>query len=145
MEFMFEGTRAVINLLLSGTVAKYPDITYIMSHCGCVLPPLLERISCLSAHLSAANDGSNQAQDLRDLLKTRLYFDLAGFPFPDQIHGLLGIVGPERLVYGSDYPFTPEKMGLELADKMDRGMSVTFEKEQIQEIYQGSAKKLLGL
>lgn len=145
MEFMFDGTRAVTNLLLSGTVAKYPNITYIMSHCGCVLPPLLERISWVSAYLSAANDGNNHTQDLRDLLKTRFYFDLAGCVFPDQIHGLLGLVGPERLVHGSDYPFTPEKMALELADKMGQGMSEIFEKEQIQEIYQGSAKKLLGL
>src|SRR5882757_1975691 len=33
-EFLFDTTRCAINLFLSGTVSRYPNITYILSHAG---------------------------------------------------------------------------------------------------------------
>ncbi|KAK8066683.1 Amidohydrolase 2 [Apiospora hydei] len=143
MEFMFDETRAVANLLLSGTVARYPDITYIMSHCGCALPSLLDRIGGFAAITGGA---ASQGDDLRRLLRERFYFDLAGFPFPNQIHGLLRILGEggeERLVYGTDYPFTPEKVAVSLADQLDKGCEELFDDVQRQAVYSGNAQKLL--
>ncbi|HVN11207.1 MAG TPA: hypothetical protein VMT69_03875, partial [Kineosporiaceae bacterium] len=37
----------------------------------------------------------------------RLHYDLAGTPFPRHVPALLGLVDPDRLLYGSDYCFTP--------------------------------------
>ena len=44
MEFMFDSTRAVANLLLFGTAQRCSDITFVVCHCGAALAPLLERI-----------------------------------------------------------------------------------------------------
>ena len=145
MEFMFDETRAVTNLLLSGTVSKYPDIKFIMSHCGCLLPPLLSRIGAFSAMLGA---GGNRNDEFRRLLRERFFFDLAGFPFPDQIRGLMGVLGDDgekRLVYGSDYPFTPEGTVSMLAAQMDKGCEKLFSIEQRKSVYYGNAKRLFGL
>ncbi len=89
MEFMFDETRAVANLLLSGTVSKYPHISFVMSHCGCAIPPLMDRIGGFGTLLG----GTNKSLEFRRLLRERFFFDLAGFPFPDQIHGLLRTLG----------------------------------------------------
>jgi len=40
-------------------------------------------------------------------LLRRLYYDLAGAPGPRQHGALLQIADPDRLLYGSDAPFTP--------------------------------------
>ena len=145
MEFMFDETRAIANLLLSGTVSKYSHITFIMSHCGCALPSIVDRVG---AFATLFKGGENQSDGFRRLLRERFFFDLAGFPFPDQIHGLLralGKGGEQRLVYGSDYPFTPEKVVVGLADQMDEGCEELFDTDQRSAVYSGNAKRLFGL
>ncbi|KAK8869030.1 Decarboxylase yanB [Apiospora arundinis] len=144
MEFLFDETRAVANLLLSGTVSKYPDITFVVSHCGCVLPPILDRIGSFATLGGAQNANAS----FRKLLRERFYFDLAGFPFPDQIHGLLRTLGEgaeERLLYGSDYPFTPGKLVVGLAGQMDEGIKEIFRADQVEKVYSGNARALFGL
>jgi len=85
------------------------------------------------------------AKTLKDTFKRQFFFDLAGFPFPDQIHGLLRIMGPERLLYGSDYPFTPAQGVKRLAEEMRGGLEEIFEDEVVRErIYCGNARKMLG-
>ncbi|KAI1498196.1 amidohydrolase [Biscogniauxia marginata] len=144
MEFMFDETRAIANLLLSGTVAKYSKITFIMSHCGCVLPSIVDRIGTFGA----LGSGENKGEEFRKSLRERFYFDLAGFPFPDQIHGLLRVLGKggeQRLFYGSDYPFTPSNLVIDLANRMDNGSKECFDADQRRAVYSGNAERLFGL
>lgn len=144
MEFMFDETRAIAHLLLSGTVSKFPHITFIMSHCGCAIPSIQDRIG---AFATIYKGGQNQSDKFRKLLQERFYFDLAGFSFPNQIHGLLrtlGKDGEQRLVYGSDYPFTPEKVVVDLANQMDEGCKELFDADQRSAVYSGNAKSLFG-
>lgn len=144
MEFMFDETRAVANLLLSGTVSRYPHISFIMSHCGCSIPPIVDRIGTFATF----GGGENKSDEFRKLLRERFFFDLAGFPFPDQIHGLLrtlGKGGEQRLVYGSDYPFTPERVVVDLVARMDEGCEDLFDKSQRVAVYSGNAERMLGL
>lgn len=43
-EFFFDSARTILDLLNSGTVVRYPQIRWIVSHCGGVLPSLLDRM-----------------------------------------------------------------------------------------------------
>ncbi|KAE8444040.1 hypothetical protein EG329_000908 [Mollisiaceae sp. DMI_Dod_QoI] len=149
MEFMFDETRVVANILLSGLLDTYPDITFIMSHCGCALPPIIDRIGAFDSIIHGKDDSG---QKFKDQLKTRFFFDLAGKPFPDQIHGLVRMLGGKeqagkRLVYGSDYPFTPENAVVSLQGLMDGegGLEGVFGREMKGEIYVGNARRLFGL
>jgi predicted TIM-barrel fold metal-dependent hydrolase len=145
MEFMFDETRAVMNLLLSGTVAKYPHITFIMSHCGCALPALLDRVGGFAMLIGGPE---NQSDRFKNLLRERFFFDLAGFPFPDQIHGLLrtlGRGGERRLLYGSDYCFTPAKKVVDLSRAMDMGCEELFGVDGLKAVYSGNAAKLFEI
>jgi len=144
MEFMFDTARALINLFNSGTLARCPNITFIVPHAGGALPPILQRFCTLATHLMRS-ELDLSARAVRETFKKQFYFDLAGFPFPDQIHGLLRIVGPERLLYGSDYPFTPPAMVAELAESMRFNLEDLFKDNATREgIYSGNAKSLLG-
>lgn len=144
LEFFFDTTRAVVNLILSGTVERYPNITYLVSHCGGALPPLLERFSSFSSVILEGQKGVS-SQDVKSLFRSRFYFDLAGFPFPDQIHGLLRTTDSSRLLYGSDFPYTPASALPGMAARMDHGLADLFDEEAVNNIYSGNAKQLLNL
>lgn len=142
LEYMFDETRAVANLLVSGTVTRCPEIRFIMSHAGCLLPPVLERVAVALQNFFG---GGMDSSEMKRLLRERFYFDLAGLPWPDMIHGLLRIVGSNRLVYGSDYCWTPSPLVKTLIRKMDEGAGELWTEDTIRDVYAGNAKKLFGL
>jgi len=139
---MFDETRAVANLLVSGTVTRCPEIRFIMSHAGCLLPPIIERVAVALQNFFG---GGINSTEMKRLLRERFHFDLAGLPWPDMIHALLRIVGPDRLVYGSDYCWTPLPLAKTLIKKMDEGAGEMWTEDIIKEVYAGNAKKLFGL
>jgi predicted TIM-barrel fold metal-dependent hydrolase len=147
LEFFFDTTRAVVNLILSGTVTRYPDITYLVSHCGGALPPLIERFSSFSSIIleGGGSGGGVNSSQVKDLFKSRFYFDLAGFPFPDQIHGLLRATDASRLLYGSDFPYTPASALPAMGSRMDEALAELFDEETIRKVYSGNAKRLLNI
>ena len=103
LEFLFDTTRAVVNLVLNGTVARHPGIEFIVPHAGATLPLIADRVAAFSLMLADVDPSADVMGDL-----ARLHYDLAGFPFPRQFDALLAITTLEHLHYGSDYPFTPE-------------------------------------
>ena len=102
LEFFFDTTRAVVDLVLNGTVAKHPGIEFLIPHAGATLSMVADRVSVF-ARLLAVDPAVDVLRDLG-----RLHFDLAGFPVPRQLDALLTLTTLEHLHYGSDYPFTPE-------------------------------------
>lgn len=142
LEFFFDTVRAVTNLLLTGTVSRYPAIKFLVSHCGAALPPLVERFSNFSNKILKTSS-SMDSDRVKELFKTQFYFDLAGFPFPDLIHGFLRIAPASRLLYGSDYPYTPGEAVQYLGQVMDEELPKIFDHDTIRGIYSGTAKALL--
>lgn len=82
-------------------------------------------------------------QTIQNILQTRFYIDLAGVPFPDQIHGLLRLVDTARLLYGSDYPFTPAPLAESLARRLDDGLKTDFGAETLKRVLLTNAQSLL--
>lgn len=116
IEFMFETTRAVFNLMLSGTAARHPDLKIIVPHAGATVPALADRVAGALRVLGLPQklDADSFYRMLRGF-----YYDLAGFPLPRQILPLLEIADPQHLLYGSDWPFTPEPLVAALAAQLD--------------------------
>jgi len=113
LEFFFDTTRAVVDLVLGGTIARHTDIAFIIPHAGATLPMIVDRVSVFSRLLEV--DASVDV--LRDI--ARLHYDLAGFPVPRQLDALLTITTLEHLHYGSDYPFTPEFAAAMAAERLE--------------------------
>lgn len=93
-EFLFDGARAAIDLVLGDRFTRYPDIRWVLTHGGGVLPLLVDRVS-LFAGLDARAGLAH------------CWVDTAGTPFPIQLPTLHATVGTGRLVFGSDFCFTP--------------------------------------
>ncbi len=117
IEFMFETTRAVTNLLLTGTLDRFPDIRLIVPHAGAAVPVLADRVVGLSPAIGLTNPVD---PDRFYATLQRLYYDLAGYPLPRLAPALLQIADPGRIFYGSDWPFTPLPIVTRLAGEMDR-------------------------
>jgi 6-methylsalicylate decarboxylase len=105
LEFIFETTRSITDLVLSGVLVRHPDLRIIVPHAGAALPVLANRVDMMAPFLVGAS-GRSAVPSLRAALKT-LHFDLAGAPVDEQLAALLAVADPSRLHYGSDFPFTP--------------------------------------
>lgn len=102
LEFIFDSARAASDLLFTGVLTRYPHITWVFTHGGGALPLLADRMELFRSAFLGGGEGPGVLEQLGEL-----WFDLAGTPFPRQVPALLGIAGPDRLVYGSDYCWTP--------------------------------------
>ncbi len=104
IEFTFDSTRAVVNLIFSGTTARCPKLRIIVPHAGGTLPFLARRIG-MFARLGpgSASAPINSEEQLR-----RLYYDLAGSPGSNALAPLLEMTERSHILYGSDYVHTPE-------------------------------------
>ena len=101
LEFPFDTTRAVANLILTGTLARHPRIRVIVPHVGSALTVLSDRVQ----GFVRAFDGPDAADVFGALGK--LWFDVTGDAFPNALAALLRIAAPDRVLYGSDMPFGP--------------------------------------
>lgn len=116
MEFFFDTSRTVVNMILKGTIRRYPDIKFIIPHAAAVLPVILERLT-LATDLIEKVDPTGKLDIYRDFRS--LYFDLAGKPVPTQLTNLLALISDDHILYGSDYPYTPAPLCKELMDDLN--------------------------
>ncbi|MGK8557294.1 amidohydrolase family protein [Nocardia gipuzkoensis] len=102
LEFFFDTTRTVTDLVLTGVLERYPNLRVIVPHAGAALPILASRIDVIGARMA----GKEGQDPMRNTLR-QLHFDLAGMPLPELLPALLSVADPTHLHYGSDLPFTP--------------------------------------
>jgi predicted TIM-barrel fold metal-dependent hydrolase len=100
LEFLFDTTRTVTDLVLNGTVARYPHLELVVPHAGATLPLVADRLQAFAALLAP---GIDVRGDLG-----RLHYDLAGYAARGQLDALLTLTSLDHIHYGSDLPFTPE-------------------------------------
>lgn len=107
LEFVFDTTRAVADMIFEGVLDRYPRIRWVLSHLGGTLPYVAWRMSMIehsdrSAYAAFRERGRSVADYLRGL-----YYDTAVSAGPASLKAALDLVGPGRLVFGSDIPFLP--------------------------------------
>ncbi|WP_328980097.1 amidohydrolase family protein [Streptomyces canus] len=107
VEYIFDTARAVTDLVMAGVVARYPRIQVIVPHCGGAVPVLADRINEFMRLFvpSEKTPAQDAVQQLRGL-----YYDMAGTAFPRQVPALLKLVDPDRVLFGSDYCWTPSPL-----------------------------------
>jgi predicted TIM-barrel fold metal-dependent hydrolase len=141
IEFFFDTARAVVNMIMSGTISRYPDITFLIPHCGAVLPPLIDRFSMFATRILVSNSKLG-VEEIHRICRERFYYDLAGFSMQNQIHGTLRWAGTDRLLYGSDYPYTPAEGIAFQAAIMDEEARKLWSDDVIERVYALNAKSL---
>jgi len=106
LEFPLDTTRTLVDLLYSRTLQTHPDIKVIVPHGGAALPALVARIAAF-ANLPFINPRPASEAEVFETL-ARLYYDLALSAHPVPLAGLLRIAPIGQILFGSDWPFTPE-------------------------------------
>lgn len=117
-EFFFDSSRTAFSLLMNDTFNRCSGMKMILSHAGCVLPPLIDRFQSVASGeffpIAVA-----PTESLQKTIFERVYFDLAGVVLPNQLPSLLRIADPKKMFYGTDYPFTPVPTALKFAKMLE--------------------------
>lgn len=116
LEFPFETTRTVVGLVMAGVLRRYPRVRVVVPHTGQLLPAIMDRINLFSRASAGAGEHASFAEQLG-----QFWFDLAGTPMPRNAPALIDVVGPERIVYGSDSCFTPAALVTAQIQALDEG------------------------
>ncbi len=103
-EYPAETTRTVVNMITHNVPSRYPNIRFVIPHCGSFLPLAVPRMKMV--HPAMVAKGLMNPIDWEANLRN-LYYDLAGGVTAEVIKTLLTITTPDHLMYGSDYPYQP--------------------------------------
>lgn len=115
LEFLFDSTRAASDLIFSRVLVRYPAISWVFTHGGGALPLLADRIELFRGiFVEQDHDDPSVLEQIK-----QMWFDIAGTPFPRQVPALTAAVGTDRVLYGSDYCWTPCSGGC-ATDRIDR-------------------------
>jgi predicted TIM-barrel fold metal-dependent hydrolase len=99
VEYVFDTTRAVVNLIYSGTLQRCPDIRFIVAHGGGTVPFLAQRIAMMEGHR-----GAKGVTGVMPALRS-LYFETASTTSRFALRSLQEFADPARILWGSDLPF----------------------------------------
>ena len=133
VEFTADTTRCVFSLLFSGTLARCPDIRFIVCHAGASVPIFAGRAHVMGlerAHAQRVPNGIDR--ELR-----RIHYDIALAANRPALLALFDYVPVSQVLLGTDFPFgsTAETVrGLEAF-----GLGA----EDVQEICRGNAERLI--
>ena len=110
VEYVFDTTRAIVNLIYSGTLKRCPDIRLIVAHGGGTVPFLAQRIAMMEGHRGAKN--------VTDVLPTlqSLYYEIASTTSAFALRSLQELADPTHILWGSDLPFV---YGARLQEEID--------------------------
>jgi predicted TIM-barrel fold metal-dependent hydrolase len=102
MEYLFDTTRAVVNLIFGGALERYPRIRFILPHAGGLVPYFSWRLS-VSPMIDKRLKQLSQEQVFA-LLK-RFWYDNALSPGAQTWGCLENVAAPDQIVFGTDWPF----------------------------------------
>jgi predicted TIM-barrel fold metal-dependent hydrolase len=107
LEFMFDSTRMVTNMVLSGAKARFPRMRVISTHGGGTIPYLASRISILEPQFGAgaARPTLSADQVLKQL--ATFYFDLTASTAAASLDAIRRLVPASQLMLGFDFPMMP--------------------------------------
>jgi len=108
VELTADTTRAIANLIFTGTTTQYPEIKFIFSHAGGTVPFMYQRLTRYPAFDRAAGLGKNiEAKVPGGVLPAlrAFYYDTAQAAFPMAMEPLTKLVSSSQILFGTDFPF----------------------------------------
>ena len=99
--FLVDTTTAALRLILGGLYERHPDFKLVVPHTASLIPWLVGRIDYEGERMP---NGFGALTEPPSTYIRRLYADIVS-DWPPAIRLLIDLLGPERVMYGSDYPF----------------------------------------
>ncbi len=110
VEYQFNTARAIVSLLFTGTLTRFPDIRFIFCHAGGAMTPQVHRI------IRTAEENKRIAEHLPNgaLPEIRkLYYDTAQASYPENFGALKSFVPLSQILLGTDYPYVTQAQTIE--------------------------------
>jgi len=127
------GTHA-LRLILSGLFDRVPDLQVILGHLGENLPFAIARLE-----QRLERRGHDLVKLPRQVLREHFHLTISGNYHTPSLIGILLELGPERLLFGADYPFEDMEDAASWFDGLDIAPA------DKQAIARTNAQRLLGL
>jgi predicted TIM-barrel fold metal-dependent hydrolase len=106
-EFVFDTTRMLANMVVTGKKKRFSNIKMIACHAGGTMPFLLKRFQILETFFGAGKGREAiPAEEVKELLAS-FYYDLTLATSPAQLFGILELIPTSQLLMGVDIPFVP--------------------------------------
>ncbi|HUA02620.1 MAG TPA: amidohydrolase family protein [Solirubrobacteraceae bacterium] len=99
LEFPFDTTRVVTSLLYAGAFTRWPRISFIFSHGGGAVPMLAQRVVALAQMTESVPDALGQL--------SKIHADAVTTTSPPAFAAASSLLGDDRILFGSDYPYVP--------------------------------------
>ena len=100
IDYPFETTKTAVDLLVSRTMRKFPNVKIILSHAGGTLPYLIGRPASVMPYLDKSHNPEDFIEDARNF-----YYDTAVAGSTNVLTILQHFAKPGHILYGSDYPY----------------------------------------
>lgn len=107
LEFVIDTSRAALNLLFCGALERFPNIQFILAHGGGVIPYVSWRLS-VAPLISPLVPQWPQERIFAGL--RRFWYDTALCATRRSLPALLETAAPERVLFGSDWPYAPAEI-----------------------------------
>jgi predicted TIM-barrel fold metal-dependent hydrolase len=115
-DFLLDTTRAAVNLMLTRSLDRYPNIRWILAHAGGFLPYAASRVLALGERFFGVDPDVFQ-----DYLG-RFFYDTA-LSAPSALPSLLAAVPVERILFGSDWSAAPAGPVARCTAGLDEGLT----------------------
>lgn len=143
----YETTTAMVRLVFSGVMDKYPGIKFITHHCGAMIPYFSERIVIGQDYAEVKLKAKwKEAISKPPIEYFRMFYaDTAINGNTAALACGYSFFGPEQIVFATDFPYDDEN-GARFTREVIRSVdSMDISPEHRDMIYQGNAKRLLHL
>jgi predicted TIM-barrel fold metal-dependent hydrolase len=108
LEFMFDTTRMLTNMVFTGAKRRFPDIRMISTHAGGTIPYLVTRLQTLELTFGPGpNRRPLTAEEVKDGFAS-FYYDLTAGTSRAQLGAIRELVPTSQLLMGLDSPYMPE-------------------------------------
>jgi predicted TIM-barrel fold metal-dependent hydrolase len=134
LEFPYDSGRAIVSLLLSGSLARLRDVRWLFSHGGGVMPMLEGRVAAFASRIKNAKEIAPEGVPAE---LQRLYYDTANAAWPVSLTALLAMVPPSQVLFGTDFPYFDTAVQLAELDKHG------LKPEALAAIQRGNAARLI--
>jgi predicted TIM-barrel fold metal-dependent hydrolase len=148
-EMIFYSQRPLVYLILGGVFERFPNLTFVLTEAGCEwVPGLLDHLDGLMHILRKGKTGEMRFEgdavpprSATDYFQRNCYIGVSQ-PRPADIEAVLGPVGLDRVMWGSDYPH--EEGTLPFTREHMRQVMAGIGSDQIQQFVGTNAAHVYG-
>jgi len=137
MAFMFDTTLATVRMVMSGVFEAYPGLKLIVPHTGGFVPFIQGRVGRMIDTWTSPDDWANLSESSQSSFD-KIYVDTVAHS-PEALEYCLKLYGADKLLYGTDHPFSH----FELFNEMIDNLACSEADREL--INHGNAERLLAL